>query len=134
MIKGNRKKNYSLRFLFLWKLFGGITDDIFSLYNIYFFPKFSQRQNSFYSLRPKVKIKKMILNCLIPSRNWDSKTKQVRFLFPPRVKTTDFKKPPECCCKLPFQRSGVVFVMDKFEETASIILICDISFLPLIWS
>lgn len=24
--------------------------------------------------------------------------------------------------------------MDKFEETASIILICDISFLPLIWS
>jgi hypothetical protein len=76
----------------------------------------------------------MILNCLSPSRNQDSKTKQVSSLFPQREKRTDLKKPPECCCKLPFQRNCVVFVMVKFEETASIILICDISFLPLIWS
>lgn len=75
---------------------------------------------------------KILNNYLIPSRNQDSKTKQVRFLFPQRMKMTDFKKLRECGCKLPFQRNGVVFVMDKFEETGSIILICDISFLPLI--
>lgn len=92
---------------------------------------FTIKKNGFYSLKPKIEIKDAPDLFLVGPRLKDHASQ----FFISSESENDWlqKKPPERC-KLPFQRNCAVFAMDKFKETARIILICGVSFLPLIWS
>lgn len=115
----------------LCKSFGAKTAAWVPSAHIYFAPSFHNKKKWFLFFKTQNRNKRW--SWLIPSRTKTQRPSKPVLYFLWEWKWLTSKKPPERC-KLPFQRNCAVFVMDKFKETARIILICGVAFLPLIWS